>query len=270
MVVALDCEAKPLISALAMKRRKEHSLWSVYSSRDESRWLVVSGVGVVASSAATAFLAAIAMPTRYCCWMNVGIAGHPSLELGTLCRAVKISTSNGKKVWYPAEVTGDAPRGEVLQTCGEPRRDFPGGGLVEMEAAGFYETAARMASRERVQVLKVVSDNADNDFEKSITRERVVEWMTRSVDRIVGYAERLCELDRKSRDRERERSVLWEGVEVHVTVTQRFQVERLLERLQVLGNFTGEDWLALCAEHSAGRDLVAALEERAAACELNW
>lgn len=235
-------------------------MWPVYASADETQWLIVSGVGRVASAAATAYLAAATAEPKQACWLNFGIAGHPSLALGDLRRAGKICDSLSERVWYPAEVTGVAPATEVLTTVDHPSTDFPGGGLVEMEAAGFFPIASRLATRERVQVVKVVSDNAAEHFDKSITAAKVSAWVTASLDSLSPYADALVSMAREVGERGSDRSALLAKMDFRLTVTQTLQFERLMERLQALGGNAEEVLEELWAGVSTGRDALKRLE----------
>jgi len=259
-VVALDCEARPIIDALRMKRRSDDRPWPVYVSADETQWLIVSGIGRVASAAATAYLAAMVAPPGSACWLNFGIAGHPSLDPGELRRAGKVIDVAPQRVWYPSEITRSAPKTEVLTTVDKPGREFPGGGLVEMEAAGFFPTASRVATRERVQVVKVVSDNARETFETSITPARVSGWVTRVLPDLFRYADALRTVAREVGDRACDRFDLLEGVTFRLTVTQMRQFERLIERLDALGGVDAQRLDSLWQGVSSGREALRILE----------
>lgn len=259
-VVALDCEARPVIEALRMKRCVGDQPWPVYANRDETQWLIVSGIGRVASAAATGYLAALAAPPRSACWLNFGIAGHPSLELGELRRAGKVIDVAPQRVWYPSEVTRKAPQAEVLTTVDRPGSDFPGGGLVEMEAAGFFPTASRLATRERVQVVKVVSDNARETFEKSITPAGVSARVSAVMTDLLSYADALRAVAREVGERGGDCFDLLEAVEFRLTVTQRRQFERLVERLDALGGVDAERLGGLWKGVNSGREALRILE----------
>ncbi len=243
-----------------MKRQPDDRPWPVYASEDETQWLIVSGIGRVASAAATGYLAALAAPPRSACWLNFGIAGHPSLELGEMRRAGKVIDAATQRVWYPAEVTRTAPKADVLTTVDQPSSDFPGGGLVEMEAAGFFPTASRLATRERVQVVKVVSDNAQETFEKSITPARVSAWVAASLPDLLNYADALRAIAREVGDRGCDRGDLLDVAEFRLTVTQRLQFERLVERLDALGGVDADRLGGLWNGVTSGREALRILE----------
>jgi len=259
-VVALDCEARPIIDVLGMKRCAGDLPWPVYAGRDGTECLVVSGIGRAASAAATGYLAALAAPPRSACWLNFGIAGHPTLELGEMRRAGKVNELTTGRVWYPPEVTRRAPRAEVLTTVDRPGSEFPGGGLVEMEAAGFFPTASRLATRERVQVVKVVSDNAEETFEHSITPAKVSNWVTDGLSDLLNYADALREIAREVDDRSCDRTTLLDGVAFRLTVTQKRQFERLIERLEALGGVELEKLSELWHGVNSGREALRILE----------
>jgi adenosylhomocysteine nucleosidase len=161
-VVALGAEAKPLVAAMGLKQSFSAGIpFPLYLSKDGGVRLVVSGVGKTNAAAATAAAGMTLPQASLSAWLNFGIAGSGSVPFGTPCLAAKIREESTDRSWYPGSVVGCeeiAERVEVL-TVDRPRLDYPPGkSLVEMEAAGFYQTALRFSTVEFCHSLKLVSD----------------------------------------------------------------------------------------------------------------
>ncbi len=273
-VVALDCEARPILDALRLRRREEYRGWPLYSAADGGDWLVVSGVGRLSSAAATAFLAAVTGQSRRTLWLNVGTAGHASLAVGELRRVAKVIDGSGiaaARAFFPIELTRRAPAAEMLTTVDVPAREYPSVGMVDMEAAGFVASASRVATRERIQLLKVVADNAERPFPEKPDPRTVRELVANVVEDIVSYADALRDMDSGSAeaelapdgDRARDRQRLAARVRdrVRMSVTHARQLDRLLLRLQTLGGVDEPALLDFLGTAPSARDTLGMLDE---------
>ena len=87
-----------------------------------------------------------------------------------------------------------------MQTVDRACTDFPTDDVYDMEAAGFYEAAARYASHELVHCLKVISDNRDHPA-ALLTRERVGELVGRNMAVINRVVKALAALSSEERRR---------------------------------------------------------------------
>lgn len=273
-VVALDCEARPILDALQLRRREEYRGWPLYSAADGGDWLVVSGIGRLASAAATAFLAAVAGQSRRTLWLNVGTAGHASLAVGELRRVAKVIDGSGvaaARSFFPMELTRRAPAAEMLTTVDVPAREYPSVGMVDMEAAGFVASASRVATRERIQLLKVVADNVGQPYPQKPDPRFAGELIGNVVEKIVRYADALRDMDRDSaeaelaadvdRSRDRQRLAARVRDQVRMSVTHARQLDRLLLRLQILGGVNEPALLDFLGSAPSARDTLALLED---------
>ncbi len=178
LVVALPCEAAPLIERLRM--RPAGGAGPVYGNDDGAR-LAVCGIGSRAAAAAVERLARAAPGPA--AWLNVGIAGHRSLRTGEGVLAGGITeAATGRRV-YPPPVLSGFPIGEVI-TVERPERDYPLDAAYEMEAFGFHAAAARRAALELVQCCKIVSDNPGTDLE-GVTAAAARELIRAATDRLL-------------------------------------------------------------------------------------
>ncbi len=88
LVVALAAEARPIARHLGLRGSDETAPFRLY--RSESIRLVVTGVGRNACAAGAAYAFAKAGEVRDAAWINVGVAGHATAEIGSAFVAAKI------------------------------------------------------------------------------------------------------------------------------------------------------------------------------------
>lgn len=184
LVVALRAEARPLADAFGMKPVSATSPFTIYASDDAQ--LVVSGVGRVSAGAASAYLHAWNGGARGI-WLNVGVAAHRELALGTAVIAQKIIDRSTGRSWYPQILVElPVPTAEICtvdQAISEPAGDL----VYEMEAAGFFQTVLGWTTAELAGCWKIVSDHGVGESEW-LTRQEVEAMVAEQSDRVAGYA----------------------------------------------------------------------------------
>lgn len=99
-VCALHCEAKPVIDFYRLKKSHEHSAFDVY--RGDDMTCVISGVGKVASAAASAWIAAGYRDHTTLTWINLGVAGAAEHDIGELFLLNKVVDADSGQRYYPA------------------------------------------------------------------------------------------------------------------------------------------------------------------------
>jgi len=161
IVIALDCEAKPLIARFGLKRQQQHT-YPLYTSEHIN--LIVSGIGKLNAATASGYLAGLTREPA--AWLNIGIAGHKSHSLGTLYLAHKITNQQSQQNWYPAFTFKTGIATASLASFDVPVTEYADELLHDMEAAGFYQATCRFNSAEFIHCLKIVSDNAEHSTQK--------------------------------------------------------------------------------------------------------
>lgn len=257
LVVALRAEAQPIIEHFRLSPVSRGAPFRVFLSGDEGFALVISGSGRVAAGAAVAHLAGYGDDAG---WLNVGVAGHGDRPLGAVVLAHRIRDSHSGRAWYPPLVFEPPCPTAPLQTVDRACTDFPTDDVYDMEAAGFYDIAAKYASHELVHCLKVISDNRDHPV-ALLTRARVGELVRSNMTVIHRLVEALAALSSE----ERWRHVEPVGLEAilgstHFTVTQRRQLRRALRRWSVLCPETDPGPLATQSGDSNARALLQRIE----------
>ena len=185
LVVAMMAEARPLIESFQLERIANDSGLRLFA-RDDVR-LAVTGIGRVAAETATkAVLREDDFPGSL--WINIGIAGHRYLPLGTSWCATEVrrAVAGRRYTLNPPEGIDGVVRGPVV-TVDRPELDYEDEAAYEMEAAGFMKALVGRTSEASVMVLKVISDNRQHAPEK-LTAAKIAE-MTKSA---IPVLERVC------------------------------------------------------------------------------
>lgn len=171
IVCALAAEARPLISALSLRKDEFPCPYDTYFDVDSTCVLVLSGIGNVAAASATSYLL-----TRFSFQpdqdylINFGsCAGNdPGLYL-----IHKITDEITGRNFYPDMIYDLSSCGlplsseKALVTVPKVVSSLPDPSLLyEMEASGIFQSAARFCPPHRMFFLKYVSDSGEDDPKK--------------------------------------------------------------------------------------------------------
>ncbi len=256
-MVALPCEAKPLIKRYRLLRLLDEPAFPIY--RNESITLTVTGIGKTAMAAGAAYTHAIFNRSKGAVWLNVGVAGHRDLPVGEACLAHKIMDRDRERSWYPSLI-GAPPCGtETLVTWSRPENRYEVEALYDMEASGFYETALRFSTSELIQCLKVVSDNGTSPAD-SLRADSVADL----IEQRIGLVEILLEQQKQlAAVVEAPRTERFERFDRRwrFSVQQRFQLQSLLHRWTLLDPDHCPDPEQL-ADLKSGREVLMYLREK--------
>lgn len=267
-VVALRAEANPLISRLRLRAMGTGGgLFPVYSSADGAVRLILSGVGKVNAAAATAYLAASLPPEALVGWINFGIAGSGEVPYGMVVLTGSILDEATGRRWFPGTPLhhkGSLVRKGVM-TVDRAREEYPAGGsLIEMEAAGFYPTALRRSTNEFCQVVKVVSDGPGNPV-AAINQSVVGNLCDNAVSEMEPWLEGFRELLQSEAVLAADPPGYTEWISSsHFSVTQRFQLRRLLQEWFAIGIVEAPDPGCLTADgrRLGGRESLRLIREK--------
>jgi len=232
LIVALKCEAKPLIQYYGLKHVSGKTTFPVYEN--DNVILIISGPGKVASAAAAAFLYAQSGQQTNCGWLNLGIAGHKARAVGEGVLVHKITDYASKKSWYPSIVFTPKCESDNLLTVDQVEEQYAENTIYEMEASGFYDIASRFSTVELIHCYKIISDNQLNPVSK-ISEKFVSELIFSNIEivnsvaqEIVTISAALKSLDKVSPSYE-EISHRW-----HFSTYQKGELRRLLKRWELL------------------------------------
>lgn len=253
---ALASEARPLIAAWHLKKLPQSGMaFTVYANAE--RVLVISGVGKIAMAGAVGFALALFPKQQLPILINFGIAGHRHEALGALCLGHKVIDSQSERVFYPQLPFAIPCVTHVVATHAKPHIDYAEACLHDMEAAGFYEIAVKFSSSELIQVLKIVSDNAQSSI-ANINEEVVGSW----IDQQLGIIDTL--LVQLTRMRQ---TMLFPLSNTHqqlleafrFSVTGSIKLKNLLQRWQLLRGNEVLAWKE--ARPRSGKELISWLEK---------
>ena len=229
LIVALAAEARPLLASHHLQGMSGHP-YRICAG--EQTHLIVSGVGKVAAAAATAYLRALIGDTP-AAWLNIGIAGHGSQEVGTALLAHKVVDAASGKPFYPTFTESPPCRTTLLHTV-DHAQPATGDAAYDMEASGFCEAAQRFATSERVHCLKVVSDNPQSPYQ-TLNAAKVEALIESQLDTVTQVGEHLRTLSQQLHALHAdppgfaELTARWQ-----FTATQQHQLRGLLSRWQTL------------------------------------
>lgn len=232
IVTALPAEARPIIKYFDLIRHQSKTLFPVYHNNDIR--LIISGAGKINAAAATACLGSLKTTRQPEPWLNIGIAGHGSHNIGDVFIAHSIEDATTGERWYPPQVTkrNSVPT-EALTTVDKPDTSYTHKTLIDMEASGFFPIASKVSTAELVQCVKVVSDNKKHPA-KNINSEMVSTLIAGKLVLFESIIRSLVNLVRLVETPALPAGVLDKFIDQwRFTVTQKYQLESLLRRWHV-------------------------------------
>jgi adenosylhomocysteine nucleosidase len=262
IVTALACEANPIIQHYRLKISAQAGGFPVY--RNESIALIISGMGRYAAASAVGYLQALLTPMEDRMpgnavphtWLNVGIAGHKNMDIGTALLAHRVSDEGAEQSYYPC-FTFDLPctSAEVISVAQAETR-YTTDAAYDMEAVGFCAAASRFSSFELIHCLKIISDNRLTSHEhinKHVGEELVGNQLL-IIEDLLGKLEKLQHALPDTHIFSQDYYQLTQRF--RFTVTQQNQLKRLLQRWSVLVNTPLADGLPLQDYQSAKQVLL--------------
>jgi hypothetical protein len=236
LVVALPAEARPIIDHFGLRATSVGSPFSLFSN--DNMTLILSGIGKVAAAAATATLYAATGGGRQAGWLNIGIAGHPSLPMGTARLVNKVQDQSSGRSWYPPPVLAVDLARESLLSVDKVERTYASTCLYEMEAAGFYPTACRFSTAELVHCFKVVSDGPAASPE-TLTPASVRTLMAGALQPLESVVRALGQLATEAQSQQEEPADYQDLLSrFHFTVSESRTLRRILQRRRALAPAT--------------------------------
>ncbi len=230
VICALASEAQALVEHWRLKALRERP-FRVYG--DDPARVVISGVGTHASAAAVGYAAGMREARADDIWLNLGIAGHGSHALGTPLLAARISHHGRDGAWYPSLLFTAPCAAAELITYDSAVSDYPPRACCDMEAAGFMAATSRVANGDLIQVMKVVSDNAESGI-AAIERSRVHGLMRDALPTVLLLVEGLREVAARLPTSPPDDAAALLLPHWHFTHAQATQLRQLLQRRALL------------------------------------
>jgi len=232
IIVATRSEADPVINTLKLK--KVSATLDLYQNKELQ--LVVSGIGKCNTATACGWLAQktfndSAHTDTSVAWLNFGIAGHQSAELGTAFTAHKVTDLANGRVWFPHRVNTDLASSDIT-TVDKPLEHYLQDQLHDMEASAFMEASRRFSDAELVHAIKVVSDNSTQPL-SNVCAKLASQLITNNIEPITNTIDTLQSLS-NTIERTDKKAVEAIQQQWHFTRTQKVQLERLIQRYDLL------------------------------------
>ena len=170
IIVAMEREAKPLINYWNLKKNTE----KIFSDKKKRINLIVSGIGKKRAEKATMYLAKKTSNNTF--FLNIGIAGHRDYKLGEIVLVSKVTDNKTKYNWYPSLLWETKIKKAPLLTVGFPKIRYKSNLLYDMEASGFFKSARNFVGPEKVQCIKIISDNKKSSI-LNISSQKIESWI---------------------------------------------------------------------------------------------
>ena len=256
IVVALPSEARPLIDLLKLRPVPMPHGLKLYCRGDYR--LLISGIGKIASASAVGVLAGMSAVNDRHIWVNVGIAGHQNLPVGSAAIAHAITDVATQSTFYPSIAFASSIPSAAVHCFDEPTTDYAGAAFCDMESAAFYAAAQRYADTEFIHVLKVVSDNSAADL-GALNRDSISRLMEEALDEIFSVIEQLLALDDRHRSSPMPLEIESLCSKWHFTVTQTAQLRELARRWSLVIDDIPWPPMATVESSTTAREVLARL-----------
>lgn len=236
---ALYSEAKPLIEKLKLRPDTSAKGFKIFFN--ENFILIVTGVGKASALMGAAYLFGRYFSERpslenyfkISCFVNIGIAGHKDLPAGELILGHKVSSFSKKESYYPLILFDFDGKTKEIITNDSIECLYEKDSIYDMEAFYLMQASSRFLNFELIHFIKIISDNVKKE-PNSVTGKEIEGLISSNLNRIEQILEKIKKVaETKSNLHEEE-----DGSEFfqkwHFTLTEKYQLEDILNRLKVL------------------------------------
>jgi len=220
IVCALMPEAKPIIAEYKLHFECSEYGFKLYRGGRTLKktdlemehgdiFLLVTGVAKVNMAAAMMWV------RQYCQFesvINIGVAGHASLSIGDVVLINKVIDDDSVEYAF------------------------------DMEASAFFEIANRCVTTDKIHILKVISDNADNPYQE-LTAQNLQAGVVLLLDPLKALLKLVLSADIPEYRLTELLKVMTE--KWHLTATREIQLKEILHAIIVMEGNTcnkGPDW----------------------------
>ena len=153
-IIATNSEARPLIDLFKLKKKNSNKL-QIYCNQDIS--LTITGIGKINSAIGVIQTFYETSKKLNDCWINLGLAGHKSHDIGKIFAISKIYDNDTGQKLYPFVNSFKINSDECI-SLGKKNKKYSTK-IYEMESSGFFNACNKFSSKEFIQILKIISDN---------------------------------------------------------------------------------------------------------------
>lgn len=250
IVCALAAEAGPIVKHYDLRHLASEYGFKLYGlslkkqhkaiEQTSAINVLVSGVGKVNMAAALMWSQKFCTPKAF---INHGIAGHGSIDIGESVLVNKIFDEAKKKSYYPSIYFSWKEKTAQLKTVDMPSDEYLDDYAYDMEGSAFCDIVSRFVDTGNAHILKVISDNAEQNYQH-VSRQSLQKNIEASLPLLNSLVEHFLikEVEKKEgvKDIIKLMHEKW-----HITVAQDQQLKDVLLSIQVIEKNTGliaPDW----------------------------
>ena len=169
IVTALYIEAKPLISLFNLKKDNTYTKFQVFSNKNIK--LIISGTGKIKSATALTYLIANKDIKENDYIINIGFiaSSNNNSQLRDIVYVSKIQNAYSDTTFYPEMIyKHNFLEGSLTTFDKIIENKIENVEYIDMEAYGFFQTASIFFKRDKIILLKIVSDILKENMEDRI------------------------------------------------------------------------------------------------------
>ena len=169
IVTALYIEAKPLISLFNLKKDNTYTKFQVFSN--ENIKLIISGTGKIKSATALTYLISNKDIKENEYIINIGFIAslNNNSQLGDIVYISKIQNAYSDTTFYPEIIyKHNFLEGSLTTFDKIIEKKIKNIEYIDMEAYGFFQTASIFFKKDKIFLLKIVSDILKENIEDRI------------------------------------------------------------------------------------------------------
>jgi len=169
IVTALYIEAKPLISLFNLKKDNTYTKFQVFSN--ENTKLIISGTGKIKSATALTYLISNKDIKENDYIINISFiaSSNNNSQLGEIVYISKIQNAYSDTTFYPEMIyKHNFLEGSLTTFDKIVEKKIENIEYIDMEAYGFFQTASIFFKKDKIIVLKIISDILKEKLEDRI------------------------------------------------------------------------------------------------------
>lgn len=190
---AWPAEAKPWLKRVNCKLRFQVKHMRYYQGADYD--ILIAGMGPYHLPAAIGWIQGLIPEDKI--WWNIGIAGGKENQLHQWFYISSVTNERGADFFYPEiSILPNMPLG-MLQTSAQPVSKTvlaAADTLADMEGFAFCMAAQLFASTSRIQLLKWVSDNGVENFDKHSWQKKYADSMDEPLQLIQAHHKKIASM----------------------------------------------------------------------------
>ena len=267
-VIALKEEAEIIITQFKMSLLSQITVFPIFKNFEGTHWLILSGIGCHNAAAATIYLYEKSKAPKWTSWINIGIAGCGKGSYGNLCLVDKIINNSNSKITFPDTMKRSILARMELLTTDVPITNYNSKELIDMEGAAFYDIASKIASRELIGLLKVISDGPSNDIKKlnKSNISNLIKFNISDINNVISYYELLSLTEKKIINK----SDLFFKIfdQWYFTVSQKYQLDSLVRRINTFCD--NDNIMYLLRDCKNSKSVISMLNKQIENHEVEW